>query len=147
MLCFVLKRTPINENNSGTERRGIQQLLRYFARIVWLPLLSACNLQKLAPLFLCQFFSLDIARGPKPCGGKKLINRKGVIILLVIVSSATFSWPMTPISCISIFCLHSTQPNPFVGLKHSRTEKSPWMKSKTRPGPKRTTAKTYAPGT
>ena len=28
MLCFVLKRTPTNENNSGTEWRGIQQLLR-----------------------------------------------------------------------------------------------------------------------
>ena len=33
-----------------------------FARTVWLPLLSACNLQILTPLFLCQFFSLDIAR-------------------------------------------------------------------------------------
>ena len=29
---------------------------------VWLPLLSACNLYRLTPLFFCQFFSLDIAR-------------------------------------------------------------------------------------
>ena len=26
MLCFVLQRTPTNENNGGTEWRGIQQL-------------------------------------------------------------------------------------------------------------------------
>ena len=29
---------------------------------MWLPLLSACNLQSLTPLFFCQFFSLDTAR-------------------------------------------------------------------------------------
>ena len=28
MFCFVLQRTPTNENNGGTERRGIQQLLK-----------------------------------------------------------------------------------------------------------------------
>ena len=28
VLCFVLQRTPTNENNGGTEWRGIQQLLR-----------------------------------------------------------------------------------------------------------------------
>ena len=27
MFCFVLQRTPTNENNSGTEWQGIQQLL------------------------------------------------------------------------------------------------------------------------
>ena len=27
MLCFVLQRTPTNENNGGTEWRGIQQFL------------------------------------------------------------------------------------------------------------------------
>ena len=29
------------------------------------------------------------------------------------------------------------KPNPFVSMKHSRTEKSPSIKSKTRPGPKK----------
>ena len=29
VLCFVLQRTPTNENNGGTEWRGIQQLLRF----------------------------------------------------------------------------------------------------------------------
>ena len=29
VLCFVLQRTPTNENNGGTEWRGIQQLLLY----------------------------------------------------------------------------------------------------------------------
>ena len=28
MFCFVLQRTPTNENNSGTEWQGIQQLLQ-----------------------------------------------------------------------------------------------------------------------
>ena len=32
--CFVLKRTPTNENNSGTEWRGIQQLLLNFS-LLW----------------------------------------------------------------------------------------------------------------
>ena len=85
------------------------------------------------------------------------MNRQGVIILYVIVSPATFPRQITSSgrSCfiaIAFFCLHSTvvtlsKPNPFVGLKHSRTEKSPWIKSKTKLGPKPTTAKTYAPGT
>ena len=41
----------------------------------------------------------------------------------------------------SIFCLHSitvvtlSKPIYFVVLKRSRTEKSPWIKSKTKPGP------------
>ena len=30
VLCFVLQRTPTNENNGGTEWQGIQQLLPYF---------------------------------------------------------------------------------------------------------------------
>ena len=30
VLCFVLQRTPTNENNGGTEWRGIQQLLRVY---------------------------------------------------------------------------------------------------------------------
>ena len=30
VLCFVLQRTPTNENNGGTEWRGIQQLLQHF---------------------------------------------------------------------------------------------------------------------
>ena len=30
MLCFVLQRTPTNENNGGTEWQGIQQLLQSF---------------------------------------------------------------------------------------------------------------------
>ena len=30
MLCFVLQRTPTNENNGGTEWQGIQQLLQIF---------------------------------------------------------------------------------------------------------------------
>ena len=34
MLGFVLKRTPTNENNSGTEWRGIQQLLLSFGTMV-----------------------------------------------------------------------------------------------------------------
>ena len=29
VLCFVLQRTPTNENNGGTEWRGIQQLLKF----------------------------------------------------------------------------------------------------------------------
>ena len=29
MFCFVLQRTPTNENNSGTEWQGIQQLLHF----------------------------------------------------------------------------------------------------------------------
>ena len=28
VFCFVLQRTPTNENNSGTEWQGIQQLLQ-----------------------------------------------------------------------------------------------------------------------
>ena len=41
---------------------------------------------------------------------------------------------------IIIFCLHSTvvmlsKPNLFISMEHSRTEKSPWMKSETKPGP------------
>ena len=37
VLCFVLQRTPTNENNGGTEWRGIQQLLRrsYLWRNRW----------------------------------------------------------------------------------------------------------------
>ena len=32
MLCFVLQRTPTNENNGGTEWWGIQQLLIFVTR-------------------------------------------------------------------------------------------------------------------
>ena len=33
VLCFVLQRTPTNENNGGTEWQGIQQLLPVLCRI------------------------------------------------------------------------------------------------------------------
>ena len=47
-----------------------------------------------------------------------------------------------PFQHIRMFCLHSTvvtlsKTNPFVGMKRSRTEKNPWIKSKTKPGPKK----------
>ena len=46
----------------------------------------------------------------------------------------------TPFQVHSIFCLHSitvvtiSKPIHFVVMKRSRTEKSPWIKSKTKPG-------------
>ena len=41
MLCFVHKRTPTNENNSGTEWRGIEQLLPYTYTYIPIPIRSA----------------------------------------------------------------------------------------------------------
>ena len=40
VFCFVLQRTPTNENNSGTEWQGIQQLLRnihdkFWKKAIW----------------------------------------------------------------------------------------------------------------
>ena len=55
MLCFVLQRTPTNENNGGTEWRGIQQLLQVFNKsttvLFLLPCLadSGSCLQSLSP--------------------------------------------------------------------------------------------------
>ena len=51
-----------------------------------------------------------------------------------------FIWKML-FKLNSIFCLHSTvvtlwKPNPFNGMKRFRREKSPWIKSKTKQGPK-----------
>ena len=43
MLCFVLQRTPTNENNGGTEWQGIQQLLLLTSAILDILLWTLCK--------------------------------------------------------------------------------------------------------